>query len=54
MKTDRYISWDRMCVYVCVSLYLYVVVIHCKYTIKWASLVDQMVKNLPVMQETPV
>ena len=23
-------------------------------TIKWASLITQLVKNLPVMQETPV
>ena len=47
MKTDKYISWDRVCV--CVSVF--VVVTHCKITIKWDSLVDPMVKNMPAMWE---
>ena len=38
------------CVCACLSMYMYVCV--CVYV--WASLVAQLVKNLPAMQETPV
>ena len=53
MKTDKYISWDRVCVCVCVCVCVsvFVVVTHCKITIKWDSLVDPMVKNMPAMWE---
>ena len=50
-----------MCIYICVCVYIYIYIYMYIYThtyiytyTYWASLVAQMVKHLPAMQETRV